>query len=158
MTKLQVGDQAPEFKINVAENKIISLSNFTGKYLVLYFYPKDSTPGCTIEAQDFNHHLQEFSSMECEVIGISKDDLSSHDKFCQKHDLRFMLGADTEGIMCKDYDVWAQKSMFGKKYMGINRSTFLIDPTGKIIYIWPKVSVSGHAKSVLNKLRDFVKS
>ena len=154
MSKLVVGDKAPEFSIVIAENKSLTLEELQGKFVVLYFYPKDSTPGCTVEAKDFNSLLAEFTNSGAEIIGISKDNISSHDKFRSKYDLQLTLGADIEGKLCEDYGVWVQKSMFGKKYMGINRATFLIDPEGKIAYIWPKVSVAGHAKSVLNKLKE----
>jgi len=154
MSKLVVGDKAPEFSIVIAENKSLTLEELQGKFVVLYFYPKDSTPGCTVEAKDFNSLLAEFTNSGAEIIGISKDNISSHDKFRSKYDLQLTLGADIEGKLCEDYGVWVQKSMFGKKYMGINRATFLIDPEGKIAYIWPKVSVAGHAKGVLNKLKE----
>lgn len=154
MSKLVVGDKAPEFSIVIAENKSLTLKELQGKFVVLYFYPKDSTSGCTVEAKDFNSLLTEFANSGAEIIGISKDNISSHDKFRSKYDLQLTLGADIEGKLCEAYGVWVQKSMFGKKYMGVNRTTFLIDPEGKIAYIWPKVSVTGHAKSVLNKLKE----
>ena len=157
MSELIIGDKAPEFSVAISENKLLTLEELQGKFVVLYFYPKDSTPGCTVEAKDFNSLLDEFADLDAEIIGISKDNISSHDKFRSKYDLQFALGADIEGKLCKDYGVWVQKSMFGKKYMGISRATFLIDPEGKIAYIWPKVSVAGHAKGVLNKLKEIKK-
>jgi peroxiredoxin Q/BCP len=133
------------------------LEKLSGKFVVLYFYPKDNTPGCTIEARDFNSSMSEFKALNAEIIGVSKDDLKSHNKFSDKYILQFDLGSDIEGKMCVDYGVWAEKSMFGKKYMGITRVTFLIDPKGQIAYIWPKVSVMGHAKAVINKLQELQK-
>ena len=157
MTELMIGDKAPEFSINIADNSILTLEKLSGKFVVLYFYPKDNTPGCTIEARDFNSSLPEFKALNAEILGVSKDDLKSHNKFSDKYNLQFDLGSDIEGKMCVDYGVWAEKSMFGKKYMGITRVTFLIDPKGQIAYIWPKVSVMGHAKAVINKLQELQK-
>tara|TARA_B110000503_G_C7159519_1_gene418969 strand:- start:1479 stop:1952 length:474 start_codon:yes stop_codon:yes gene_type:complete len=157
MTELMIGDKAPEFAINIADNSILTLEKLSGKFVVLYFYPKDNTPGCTIEARDFNSSLPEFKALNAEILGVSKDDLKSHNKFSDKYNLQFDLGSDIEGKMCVDYGVWAEKSMFGKKYMGITRVTFLIDPKGQIAYIWPKVSVMGHAKAVINKLQELQK-
>ena len=154
MSDLIIGDKAPDFAVNIADDNILTLKKLAGKFVVLYFYPKDSTPGCTVEARDFNSSLSEFKALGAEVIGVSKDDLKSHDKFRDKHNLQFDFGSDIEGKMCADYGVWAEKSMFGKKYMGITRATFLISPEGKIAYILPKVSVMGHAKEVINKLKD----
>jgi peroxiredoxin Q/BCP len=157
MTELMIGDRAPEFAINIADNSILTLEKLSGKFVVLYFYPKDNTPGCTIEARDFNSSLPEFKALNAEILGVSKDDLKSHNKFSDKYSLQFDLGSDIEGKMCVDYGVWVEKSMFGKKYMGITRATFLIDPEGQIAYIWPKVSVMGHAKAVINKLQELQK-
>jgi len=156
MSELKIGDKAPDFSMSVAEGEALISKNLQGKYIVLYFYPKDNTPGCTVEAKDFNAFLSEFKALGAEIIGVSKDNLKSHDKFRGKYDLQFALGSDTEGKVCADYGAWAEKSMFGKKYMGIVRATFLINPEGKIAYIWPKVSVKGHAKEVLEKLREML--
>lgn len=156
MKELSVNDAAPEFDVAISEGKKLSLSSLNGKYVVLYFYPRDSTPGCTIEARDFNAKLDKFENLGAVVIGVSKDDLKSHDKFRGKYDLDFALGSDAGGEMCENYGVWAQKSMFGKKYMGINRTTFLIGPDGNIAHIWAKVSVVGHANSVLKKIEELV--
>jgi peroxiredoxin Q/BCP len=146
---LQVGDVAPDFTVMVSEEKTISLSDLLGKNVVLYFYPKDNTPGCTIEACDFNARAKQFADLNTVVIGVSKDDIKSHYKFKNKYSLAFDLAADTEGEICKKYGVLAEKSMFGKKYLGITRATFLINTVGKISYIWPDVSAIGHAKKVL---------
>jgi peroxiredoxin Q/BCP len=152
--KLTEGDKAPDFSTQIAEDTIITLKELKGKFVVLYFYPKDSTPGCTLEARDFNASLSEFKDLNAEIIGISKDDLNSHDKFRSKHKLEFSIGSDIDGKICMDYGVWGEKSMFGKKYMGISRATFLISPEGNIVHIWPKVKILGHAKEVINKLRE----
>jgi len=152
MSELKIGDQAPDFKVAIAENKNLTLSELKGKYVLLYFYPKDNTPGCTVEAREFNALLPEFKKQGAEIIGISKDSLKSHDKFKSLFDLNFYLGSDAENQLCQKYGVWVEKSMFGKKYMGINRASFLIDKEGKIAYIWPNVKVNGHAQEVLDKL------
>ena len=115
---------------------------------MLYFYPKDSTPGCTLEALDFSRLSEEFAAADTVVIGISKDSVASHDRFCAKQDLKVILASDADNNVCETYGVWAEKKNFGKTYMGINRTTFLIDE-GKIAAIWPKVSVKGHAEAVL---------
>jgi peroxiredoxin Q/BCP len=153
MTKLAVGDLAPEFNIEITNGKTVGLSDFKGKYLVVYFYTKDNTPGCTIEAKGFNSLKNEFDDLGAEILGISKDSISSHDKFCDKYGLNFHLGSDVDGEICQKFGTWVQKSMFGKKYMGIQRATFLINPEGKIEHIWPSVSVSGHAEEVLDKIK-----
>jgi peroxiredoxin Q/BCP len=149
MSKLKIGDKAPEFLLEISQDKKVSLGDLKGKYIVLYFYPKDDTPGCTLEAIDFNELLNEFNSLNTVVLGISRDDLKSHGKFKDKYNLKFNLGSDIDGQTCSKYSVWVEKSMFGKKYMGIARTTFLIDPNGKIEKIWPDVSVLGHAQEVL---------
>ena len=151
---LTINDPAPSFTMKISEDKTLSLSELKGKNVVLYFYPKDNTPGCTIEAKDFNKHLKEFQALNTIVIGVSKDKLSSHDKFRCNYDLGFTLASDFENDTCEKYGVWAQKSMFGKKYMGIKRSTFLIDTKGKIAHIWPDVSVMSHVKEVLKVLKN----
>lgn len=149
---LKVGDKAPDFSMPTSGNNKISLSDLLGKIVVLYFYPKDDTPGCTIEANSFNKLKSEFEKMNTIIVGVSKDDLNSHAKFKEKYCLNFDLASDNNSDTCEKYGVWAQKSMFGKKYMGIERSTFLIDKQGKIAYIWPKVSVTNHAEEVLQQV------
>jgi peroxiredoxin Q/BCP len=151
MNKLKVGDNAPNFSMSVSGNKVISLSDFKKRVLVLYFYPRDDTPGCTIEAQDFNEKLQDFTAKNIEIIGVSRDSIASHDKFCSKYDLKITLASDAEGTVCESYGVIVEKSMFGKKYLGVNRTTFLIDAEGKIAEIWSNVSVNNHASQVLEK-------
>lgn len=150
--KLKIGDKAPDFAMPTGNNTIISLSNLSGKCVVLYFYPKDDTPGCTIEANDFNKLKPEFEKMNAVIVGVSKDNLNSHENFKNKYCLNFDLASDNNSDTCEKYGVWAEKSMFGKKYMGIERTTFLIDKQGKIAYIWPKVSVANHAEEVLKQV------
>ena len=117
---------------------------------MIYFYPKDDTPGCTLEAKDFRDMMKDFEAANTVIIGVSKDSVKSHDKFKEKYCLPFPLGSDEDGSVCEAYGTWVEKSMYGKKYMGIQRDTFLIDRTGKLAKIWRKVSVDGHAKSVLD--------
>lgn len=144
--------KATDFELQIAENKIVKLSDFAGKNLVLYFYPKDNTPGCTQQAKDFRDHLVEFEKLNTVIIGISKDSLASHQKFKDKYELNFILGSDSQGKICNNYGTWVEKSMFGKKYFGIERSTFLINTKGEIIKHWPKVKVNGHVKEVLKEV------
>lgn len=149
---LEIGNSAIDFSIITHENKNIKLSDLRSKFVILYFYPKDDTPGCTLEAQDFNKLKPEFDKLDAIIIGISKDNLESHGKFKNKYCLNFDLASDANSNICEQYGVWTQKSMFGKKYMGIERTTFLLDKDHKILYIWRSVNVKNHAKEVLNKL------
>lgn len=146
---LNIGDKAPDFTLTTDGEGSISLAKLKGKNVVLYFYPKDDTPGCTIEAKDFRDLMDDFKKSDTVIIGLSKDSVKSHDKFKEKFCLPFTLASDTEGTTCEAYGVWVEKSMYGKKYMGIERATFLIDKQGKIAQIWSKVKVEGHAKEVL---------
>ena len=148
--ELSVGDKAPAFSLPVHGGETISLASLKGKNIVLYFYPKDDTPGCTIEAKDFRDHIKSFEKAGAVVIGVSKDPMKSHDKFREKYCLPFPLGSDEEGTVCEDYGVWVEKSMYGKSYMGIERATFLIDGKGVLRAIWRKVKVEGHVKEVLD--------
>ena len=152
MSNLQVGDIAPDFSLPSNGGNTVSLNDFKGKKLIVFFYPRDNTPGCTKEACGFNSLLPDFSKINVRVIGVSKDSLKSHDKFATKFDLSFPLLSDEDGTMCEDYGVWKEKSMYGKKYMGIERSTFLIDENGKIAAAWSKVKVPGHVEEVFDKL------
>jgi peroxiredoxin Q/BCP len=149
---LQVGDKAPDFMLLTDQNKSISLKDLQGKKVVLYFYPKDNTPGCTREACDFRDGLNQFADNNAEIIGISKDTAEKHQKFKQKYDLPFTLLADTNGDMCEAYGVINKKSLFGRSFLGIQRSTFLIDETGIIRAIWRKVKVTNHTQQVLDEL------
>lgn len=143
------GDKAPAFALERDGGGKITLKDFKGRKLVLYFYPKDDTSGCTKEAIDFTQAKAAFTKAGAVVVGISKDTVAAHNKFIAKHDLDLALGSDPEGAVCEAYGVWTQKSMYGRKYMGIERATFLIDGTGKIAEVWRKVKVPGHAETVL---------
>ncbi len=154
---LEVGELAPSFSLKSDEGAEISLNDLKGKNVVLYFYPKDDTPGCTIEAQDFTKRIADFEKLNCVVLGVSKDGVASHCRFVEKYNLAFNLLADETGEVCKAYEVLGEKSMFGKKYIGINRSTFLIDGLGKIAHIWLSVSVKGHVDEVLSTLSEIQK-
>lgn len=155
---IEIGQIAPLFSLTSDEGVEISLSELKGKYVVLYFYPKDDTPGCTIEAQDFSKKNAEFEKLEAVVLGVSKDNVASHCKFIDKYKLSISLLADENGEVCKSYEVIKEKSMFGKKYFGIDRSTFLIDKMGRIIDSWSSVKVKGHVDEVLKNLEKHIKS
>lgn len=146
------GRKAPEFTLEASTGEKVSLKNYRGKWVVLYFYPKDDTPGCTKEACDFRDHAAELRKLGAEVLGVSPDGLKRHAKFIEKHGLNFPLLADEETEACKAYGVWVEKSMYGRKYMGVERSTFLINPEGKIAKAWRKVSVTGHGEEVARTL------
>jgi peroxiredoxin Q/BCP len=155
---IEIGEMAPLFSLTSDEGVEISLLELKGKYVVLYFYPKDDTPGCTIEAQDFSKKNAEFEKLEAVILGVSKDNVASHCKFIDKYKLSISLLADENGEVCKSYDVIKEKSMFGKKYFGIDRSTFLIDKMGRIIDSWSSVKVKGHVDEVLKNLEKHIKS
>ena len=156
LTTLNSGEDAPAFTMpGSGDMGTISLSDYAGKYLVLYFYPKDNTPGCTTEALDFTAAKSDFTKLNAEILGVSRDSVKKHDNFIAKKELKIGLGADLDGRVTEDYGVWVEKSMYGKTYMGIQRATFLIGPDGKIIEIWPKVRVKGHADAVLETLREY---
>ena len=144
------GTPAPDFTLPRDGGQSITLSALQPGKVVLYFYPKDDTPGCTLEAQDFTARLADFTAANTTVIGISKDSAAKHDKFCKKYGLSIVLASDEEGHTCEDYGTWVEKSMYGKTYMGIERTTFLIDGSGTIAQVWNKVSVKGHADEVLS--------
>jgi len=146
---LQPGDIAPDFTLPRDGGGAITLSALRPAKVVLYFYPKDSTPGCTLEAQDFTARAAAFAAANTVVIGLSKDSVKAHDRFCAKHGLSVILASDAEGQVCEDYGVWQEKSLYGKRFMGIVRTTFLIDGNGRVAQVWPKVSVKGHAEAVL---------
>ncbi|WP_075504365.1 thioredoxin-dependent thiol peroxidase [Candidatus Pelagibacter communis] len=154
---MKVNSKAPSFSLPSTSNNEYSLKDSLGKYIVLYFYPKDDTPGCTIETNDFNKLLAKFKKLNCEILGISKDNLKSHDKFRDKYKIKFDLLADEEIKVLKKYKVWAKKKFMGREFMGIVRTTFLIDKKGKIIKIWYNVKVKDHAKEVLETLQNIVK-
>ena len=154
---LKTNTKAPTFNLNSTNGKVYSLKNSMGKYVVFYFYPKDDTPGCTIETNDFNKLLSKFKKLECEIYGISKDNLKSHVKFRDKYNIKFDLLADEEIKILKKYKVWGKKKFMGREFMGIVRTTFLIDKKGKIIKIWNNVRVKDHAKEVLETLKTLAK-
>lgn len=147
--KPETGALAPDFALPRDGGETLTLSALRPGKVVLYFYPKDDTPGCTLEAQDFTALLPAYTAAGVTVIGISKDSVAKHEKFCKKHGLSIILASDEQGHTCEDYGVWGEKSMYGKTYMGIERTTFLIDGEGRIARVWPKVSVKGHADEVL---------
>ena len=150
--------KAPLFKIPSTNKKEYSLKDSIGKYVIIYFYPKDDTPGCTIETNDCNKLLSKFKKLECEIYGISKDNLKSHDKFKDKYTIKFDLLADEKIKVLKKYKVWSKKKFMGREFMGIVRTTFLIDKKGKIIKIWDNVRVKDHAKEVLETLKNIKKN
>lgn len=149
---LKIGDIAPTFKLPASGGKFIDLEKFKGKKLILYFYPQNDTPGCTLEAQTFSNLYSAFKKENCEIVGISKDSIIMHDKFCKKYDLAINLASDKHNNICENYGVWIEKSMYGKKYMGIERSTFLIDEKGLIAKSWRGVKVDGHVQEVLSEV------
>lgn len=145
----EVGKKAPDFAMPTDGEGSVSLKELKGQKVVLYFYPKDDTPGCTTEACGFRDNLAAFNGADAVVIGVSKDSPKSHDKFKQKHGLTFTLASDVDGSVCEAYGTWVEKSMYGRKYMGIDRATFLIDGKGVLRREWRKVKVSGHVAEVL---------
>lgn len=151
---ISLGQAAPLFTLAANNNQTISLSDFRGQYVVLYFYPKDMTPGCTTEACDFRDYHGDFAKLETVVLGISPDDVKSHDKFIARHELPFPLLADTDHQVAEAYGVWVLKKMYGREYMGIERSTFVIDPKGNIAKVWSKVKVKDHVQEVLAFIRE----
>lgn len=151
---ISIGSKAPDFKINIDDGTNFTLSDYLGQKVIVYFYPKDNTPGCTTEACDFRESIAQFNQLNCKVLGISRDSVATHVKFKEKYNLNFPLGADEDGTVCQLYGVWVQKSMFGKKYFGVNRATFLIDEDGIVKHIWPNVSVSSHIKDILTVLQS----
>ena len=151
---LAIGDQAPNFTMATDGGSEVSLVGLKDKSVILYFYPKDDTPGCTKEACGFRDALPDFSGLNAEIIGVSKDPVAKHDKFKAKYDLPFTLGADADGSVCEAYDTWVEKSLYGRKYMGIERATFLIDGAGVLRGIWRKVKVKGHVEAVLAATKD----
>jgi peroxiredoxin Q/BCP len=150
---LKPGDPAPLFDMPTAGGERISLASLKGKPVVLYFYPKDDTPACTQEALNFTEKMAEFARAKTSVIGVSRDPVAKHDKFAAKHGLKVILAADEEGEVCAHYGVWVEKNMYGRKYMGVERATFLVNAQGKIAHIWRKVKVPGHVEDVLDQVK-----
>ena len=153
---IKENSKVPNFKLPSTNNKNFEIKKNLGQYLVIYFYPRDNTPGCTNEAKDFSKLYKEFKKLKCEIVGISKDSIESHKKFISKFKIPFHLLSDEKIIALKKYGAWGEKSMYGKKFMGIKRTTVLINLKGKIIKIWNNVKVKDHAKEVLNCLKGAI--
>ena len=148
------GDNAINFKMPIDDENFVTLDSFPDNNIVLYFYPKDDTPGCTREAIDFTSHINAFNECKTKIIGVSADSISKHKKFIEKHKLEVILASDEDKKVCEDYGVWIEKSMYGKKFMGIERAPILIDKNRKIRTLWRKVSVSGHVEEVLEAAQN----
>ena len=148
------GRKAPAFNLPSSTGDKLALKDLVGKYVIVYFYPRDNTPGCTTEANDFNEALRKIKARDAVVIGVSKDSIESHCKFADKYNLKFPLLSDPDGKMLEKYDAWGEKNMYGKKSMGIIRSTVLIGPDGKVIKHFPKVKVKGHVEAVVKALNE----
>jgi peroxiredoxin Q/BCP len=153
---IKENSKVPNFKLPSTNNKNFEIKKSLGQYLVIYFYPRDNTPGCTNEAKDFSKLYKEFKKLKCEIVGISKDSIESHKKFISKFKIPFHLLSDEKIIALKKYGAWGEKSMYGKKFMGIKRTTVLINLKGKIIKIWNNVKVKDHVKEVLNCLKGAI--
>lgn len=154
-TDILPGQPAPDFDLPTGGGGgRARLAEMKGRQVVLYFYPRDDTPGCTKEAIAFSEHLDAFEAAGATIVGVSKDEVVKHDKFAAKHGLRVILASDADGTTCEDYGVWAEKSMYGKTYMGIERATFLIGPDGIVREVWRKVKVPGHVEAVLEAVRS----
>ena len=151
---LQIGQKAPNFSAQDQNNNTVSLDDFYDRWLILYFYPKDDTPGCTVEAIDFTALKEQFTELGAAIVGVSPDSTESHCKFITKHNLGLQLISDPERKVTEAYNVWQLKKFMGKEYMGVVRSTFLITPDGKLAHIWNKVRAKGHAEKVLQKLAE----
>lgn len=154
MLKVKIAEKAPDFTLKNSNEENISLSDYAGKWVVLYFYPKDNTPGCTTEAKDFTSNLSSFQELNAQILGISGDSCQSHQKFVLKHDLMIPLLSDPSHELLEKYGIWQKKKMMGKEYMGIVRTTLLIDPNGIIKEIWEKVRVKEHVEKVLKRLKE----
>ena len=151
----KAGDTAPDFNVKNHAEEEIRLRDLRGKWVVLYFYPKDNTPGCTIEAIDFTKQVKDFEKLNAVILGVSPDSCQSHQKFVQGKKLKINLLSDPEREVCELYGVWQMKQFLGKKFMGVVRSTFLIDPEGKLVYVWKAVKADGHADAVKEQLKEF---
>lgn len=150
----QVGQKAPYFSAPDQSGNVVTLDDFQSNWLILYFYPKDNTPGCTTEAKDFTEYEPEFKALRAKILGVSPDSSQSHCKFIDKHNLSIQLLSDSEHKICETFGIWQLKKFMGKEYMGVVRSTFLINPDGNVAYLWSNVKVKGHALAVLKKLQE----
>jgi peroxiredoxin Q/BCP len=151
-----INEQAPSFTLDGSDGNKVSLEDMKGKWVVLYFYPKDDTPGCTIEARDFSSKKDQFESLNCEILGVSQDTIEKHCKFIDKYKLKIKLLTDSDGEVCKKYGVLVEKNMYGKKYIGIERTTFLLNPDSVIVKVWNKVKAEDHADEVANYLKRYL--
>lgn len=151
---MDIGNTLPQFDLEATSETRVSPESLAGKYAVIYFYPKDSTPGCTTEGLEFAELFEEYQQANCDIYGVSRDSIKSHENFKAKQGFPFELICDKEEVLCKIFDVIKEKNMYGKKVMGIERSTFLIDPDGKVIHVWRKVKAQGHAAAVLDVLKE----
>ena len=154
MTKKLEGKKCPNFNGECTSNKTFSNKDFIGKNLIIYFYPKDSTPGCTTEGQDFRDKYKEFKKLKTEILGVSRESIKSHENFKSKQSFPFELLSDADEKVCKAFDVMKLKSMYGREYIGVDRSTFLIDSDGKVVKEWRNVKVKGHVEDVFNSVKD----
>ena len=152
-TAIEAGSAAPPFTAPTNDGGSLSLGSLRGKAVVLYFYPRDDTPGCTREAQEFTESLPAFAAAGAEIVGVSRDSAAKHDRFRAKYGLPFTLVSDADGDICERYDVWVEKKNYGRTYMGIERATFLIDPEGSVSKVWRRVKVPGHVEKVLEAVR-----
>ncbi|MBD23049.1 MAG: peroxiredoxin [Alphaproteobacteria bacterium] len=151
---MKIGQKLKNIKLTVDNNTVLTEKELTGKKVIIYFYPKDDTPGCTTEAIDFTSFKKKFEKLNVSIIGVSKDSILKHSKFIQKHNLKIELAADEDGSLCEMFGVWIEKSMYGKKYMGIERSTFLFDENLSLIYVWKKVKVKNHVQEVFDHISN----
>ncbi len=151
---VEIGKKAPDFELLASNGEKVKLSDYKGKHVVLYFYPKDMTPGCTTQACDFRDRHESFKELDAVILGVSPDPLDRHEKFINKHDLPFLLLADEEHKVAEEYGVWVLKKNFGKEYMGIERSTFVIDKEGNLVKEWRKVKVDGHVDKALQFIKE----
>ena len=152
MAKIKIGEKAPEFSVVDEKGKAHSLKDYKGKKIILYFYPRDLTPGCTTEAQEFQELLSKIKRKKAVILGVSRDDQKKHQKFIEKLGLKFPLLTDEDGSLCKSYGVWKKKKFMGKEFMGIVRTTYIINESGKVSHIWEKVRVKGHVEEVVKNL------
>ena len=154
MANGKINTKAKDLKIECTDTKKSKLYDFLDRKLILYFYPKDLTPGCTTESIEFNDNLSKIKKLKANVVGVSRDKLSLHEKFIEKYGFKFPLISDPEEKLCKSFDVIKEKSLYGRKYMGVDRSTFIIDENGKILHAWRNVKVKGHVEEVIDKLKE----